>query len=263
MAINLTITSDDFGMSYGINQGVHQAATQHLITCTNYMVPTPWFEHAVNLALPLDIDFGVHLTLTNEWNFYKWKPLTSAKSLVDEFGYLKSNIHDLMHKAIMNEIKEECYAQIDVATKKDPRVMFIDLHMCIPTFERNSIVNPPHEFKLLEIISDISKETGLIYPYAIKDNKRLYFDSHISISGKTQDELLDYLNNINSGNHHLSCHCSINSEEQSHFTNKNESSHPWALEYRLLDMQMLNSRWFNEAIINNGINKISLSKLFL
>jgi len=258
---NLVITSDDFGMSHGINQGIYQAAKENLITCTNYMVPTPWFEHAISVASTMNLDFGIHLTLTNEWDFYKWRPITSAKSLRDKQGYLKKNIYELMQDGVdTNEIKEECYAQIDIATKKDPRIMFIDLHMCIPTIEEDVVVNPLHELTLLEIINDISRETGLMYPYSINKNRLSHFDSHISISGKTTEEVVNYLNNIGSGNHHLSCHCSIESEEPKHFTLQ---SNPWALEYRLIDTQTLRANWFNDAIINNDIKIMPLSTLVL
>lgn len=50
-------------------------------------MPCAWASHAAALfnARP-DIDIGIHLTLTSEWDAVKWRPLTQAVSLTDENG---------------------------------------------------------------------------------------------------------------------------------------------------------------------------------
>lgn len=50
-------------------------------------MPGAWTSHAAEVlnAQP-DIDVGIHLTLTSEWDRVKWRPLTQANGLVDRHG---------------------------------------------------------------------------------------------------------------------------------------------------------------------------------
>lgn len=258
---NLVITSDDFGMSVGINKGIYAAALAGHIQCTNYMVPTPFFEQAIYIARDLDIDIGVHLTLTNEWDFYKWRPLTQAESLIGRDGYLYKDIKSLMQSSSATDIKNECYAQLELAQKKDSRISFIDLHMCIPSFEDGKLVNPQYELDLLYLVKEIADETGLVYPYELQNDQLRHFDSHISISGKEARVIKDYLVGLTSGYHHLSCHCSEDTGEQQYFSKENSEAYLWARNYRIEDAEVLGSTWFNNLLQQENIKLINLSRL--
>lgn len=258
---NLVITSDDFGMSVGVNQGIYVAALSGHIQCTNYMVPTPFFEQAIIFSRDMPIDIGVHFTLTNEWDFYKWRSITQAKSLVDEEGYLYKNIKDLMQHASLDDIKAECYAQLELAKKRDPRVSFVDVHMCIPTIENNSVVNPSYELELLNLVREIANECGLVYPYELFGDRLKYFDTHLSISGKEIQVIEKYLSDMPAGNHHLSCHCSTDSAEQQCFSCEDSPASVWARDYRIADSEIISSAWFNNILKEKDINLIALSKL--
>ncbi len=51
------------------------------------MMPCAWTSHAAEiLNKHPEVDVGIHLTLTSEWDAIKWRPLTHAKSLTDESG---------------------------------------------------------------------------------------------------------------------------------------------------------------------------------
>ncbi|CTQ56349.1 YdjC-like protein [Roseibium album] len=50
-------------------------------------MPCSWTTHAATLFnVHSEIDVGIHLTLTSEWNASKWRPLTQADSLINEKG---------------------------------------------------------------------------------------------------------------------------------------------------------------------------------
>ena len=52
------------------------------------MMPTPWFPDAVKLLEENpQINVGLHLTLTSEWENMKWRPLTSASTITCDDGY--------------------------------------------------------------------------------------------------------------------------------------------------------------------------------
>ena len=57
--------------SAGLQEGVFTSSTI-LVTC-------PWFEEAAEFARNNPAaDLGVHLTLTAEWDSYKWGPVSAT-----------------------------------------------------------------------------------------------------------------------------------------------------------------------------------------
>src|SRR5258708_5088651 len=88
----LILNADDFGMCHDQNEGVMTGVKEGVLTSLTVLVRCPWFEGAAEFArINAGADLGVHLTLTAEWDSYKWGPLLgpqSVPSLVDERGYL-------------------------------------------------------------------------------------------------------------------------------------------------------------------------------
>ena len=108
------------------------------------MVPCPWFEEAVKMLNENPgLDVGVHLTLTSEWENYKWGPLTQAPSLVDPQGSFypttsqragfppKTGFLECGWK--IDEVEKELRAQIELARKLIPQVSHLSSHMGTPT----------------------------------------------------------------------------------------------------------------------------------
>jgi predicted glycoside hydrolase/deacetylase ChbG (UPF0249 family) len=104
------------------------------------MVPTPWFPEAVKMLREHpDLDVGIHLTLTSEWENIKWKPLTSAPSLTDDYGYFYPMIYPNDHygedRALraqdwkLDEIEQELRAQIELAKREIPQLSHVTGHM--------------------------------------------------------------------------------------------------------------------------------------
>ena len=70
---------DDIGMCHGSNQGFLTLAGQGHVTCGSVMVPCPWFREIAEAAVAdPSLDLGVHLTLTSEWQHYRWRPISTA-----------------------------------------------------------------------------------------------------------------------------------------------------------------------------------------
>lgn len=86
--ITLLVRADDIGFCHAANLACIDVSTQGICRSVELMAPCPWFPEAVALlqANP-DIDVGVHLTMTSEWENYRWGPLTDAQSIVNEDGY--------------------------------------------------------------------------------------------------------------------------------------------------------------------------------
>lgn len=83
----LIVRVDDAGFSWAANIGCLRACTDGIARSVEVMMPCAWTAHAAQLfgAHP-QIDIGIHLTLTSEWDAVKWRPLTQATSLTDAQG---------------------------------------------------------------------------------------------------------------------------------------------------------------------------------
>lgn len=164
-AIRLIVKGDDMGAAHGINVATIEAFTKGVLTTTNVIVPGPWMPEAARLLQQHpDLDVGVHLALTSEWEGVKWRPLTPAASLVDENGYFfpivaprpgfaaGTSIEEANPR--LDEIERELRAQLDQAKRLIPRITYTWEHM---GFGR---VSP----EVREIVKRLSKEYGLIVP---------------------------------------------------------------------------------------------------
>ena len=112
----LLVNADDFGMCKSANEAVFELFQNGRLKSATIMMPCPAAKDAVEFskAHP-EYAIGVHLTLTSEWNTYRWKPLTGGKSLLDEEGFMWHSSKDVAKNGDMKEIEAEVRAQIDYA----------------------------------------------------------------------------------------------------------------------------------------------------
>src|ERR1700722_2773914 len=65
----LILHVDDAGMSFDSNEGAEMALTKGVSTSVSVMIPCPWVPGFVQfLKTHPEIDAGLHLTLTSEWD---------------------------------------------------------------------------------------------------------------------------------------------------------------------------------------------------
>ncbi len=129
----LIIHADDLGVAHSENIATFQAMEDGVVTSASVMMPTPWSTEAANYAASHpEADIGVHLTLTAEWETYKWGPLLGADStpsLVDEHGHFHSNVPDFAANAELSEVEAEVRAQIEAAKTAGIDITHLDGHM--------------------------------------------------------------------------------------------------------------------------------------
>jgi len=129
----LIINADDFGMCHDENEATIEGLTSGLFTSATVLVTCPWFEEVADFARNHpSADLGVHLTLTSEWERYKWGPVLgrgTVTSLVDERGYLWPDVPQVYAHARLEETEAELRAQIDKALAAGIDVTHLDSHM--------------------------------------------------------------------------------------------------------------------------------------
>lgn len=137
--IRLIVRGDDMGFSHAANEAIITSFKSGIESSVEVLVPSPWFPEAVRLLQENpNIDVGIHLTLTSEWDNIKWRPLTDCKSLKDSDGYFYPmiwanknypNKNLLTHNWQLADIEKEWRAQIELALRKIPRISHISGHM--------------------------------------------------------------------------------------------------------------------------------------
>jgi predicted glycoside hydrolase/deacetylase ChbG (UPF0249 family) len=129
----LIINADDFGMCHDENEATIEGLSSGLFTSSTILVTCPWFEEAADFARAnAGADLGVHLTLTSEWDRYKWGPVLGCKavpSLVDARGYLWPDVPEVYANDRLDEAETELRAQIDKALAAQIEVTHLDSHM--------------------------------------------------------------------------------------------------------------------------------------
>jgi len=124
---------DDAGMSHGQNLGAIEALEYGVLTSVSTMMPCPWVpEFAGYLKDNPHVDNGLHLTLTSEWNNYRWGPLAgkpAVPGLVDPAGCLWSNVISVVTNASAQEVDKEIRAQLERAELLGIPITHLDTHM--------------------------------------------------------------------------------------------------------------------------------------
>lgn len=124
---------DDLGMSYSSNAGAIEAITEGLANSGSMMMPCPWVPGMVNyMKEHPGMDIGLHLTLTSEWDDYRWGPVSGVSgvpTLVDEQGKLWDNVSLVVKHASAEDFETEIRAQIELAFRMGIQPTHLDSHM--------------------------------------------------------------------------------------------------------------------------------------
>lgn len=129
----LMVHADDIGMSHSVNVASIEAFKKGMVTSGSIMVPCPWFpEIAAYAKEHPELDLGLHLTLTSEWRYLRWRPVASpdkVKGLLDPEGFMWRSERDTAKNATPQEIETELRAQIERALAFGIKPTHLDTHM--------------------------------------------------------------------------------------------------------------------------------------
>lgn len=153
----LILNADDFGMYQAINEAVLRTLKEGVVRSTTLMTPCPGAVEAMQmLGAHPDIAFGVHLTVINDLDTYRYGPLAprdTVPSLVDESGnfYREGRMQEFLALARVDELEVEFRTQIETVRSAGLKPTHLDWH-CLHSGGRADI---------FDMTRGLAKEYGL------------------------------------------------------------------------------------------------------
>lgn len=244
--VQLVVQSDDFGMCHAVNRGVVRAFAEGIVTQASTMVPCPWFDEAAELGKQHGIPLGMHATLTCEWDYLRWPPITGATSLTGGDRTFHRTIADARANASVDEATNELVAQAERFLAVGLELEHVDCHM--------GVVHVPAYEAICERYGQ-----RFIYPGV---NPSYRFTSISGLSDREAEEkkgwLLRRLERLEPGVHLLVTHCAEPGEEMSSITAPTSGPWRWAEEYRKSDLATVTDPEVRSRIDDLGIELCSV-----
>lgn len=155
----LILHADDVGSSHAANAAAFECLGQGSLTSGSVIVPAAWFPEAAAYAREHPIaDIGVHLTLTCEYDSYRWRALTDRSvgpGLYDEEGYLWRTVAEAVDHISVREAEAELRSQVETALAAGIDATHLDTHM-------GTVVHP----RFIETYVSLGLEYGIpIFAY--------------------------------------------------------------------------------------------------
>jgi predicted glycoside hydrolase/deacetylase ChbG (UPF0249 family) len=223
------------------------------------MMPTPWVTEVANYfkAHP-DADIGLHLTLTAEWQTYRWgsvAPRDRVPSLLDSAGIFPNDEKIVAANAKPAEVEIELRAQIERALALGIHPTHVDSHMgslfttpaLIATY-----VKVAHEYHLPFLAL---KGSPLAGPGAGLSPRDIVLDAVI-IAGddvprdKWKEFYLNAIAGIKPGLTEMIVHLGQDDAELQAITVNHE---PYGAAWRQRDYDMVRSADFRKALADNHV----------
>ncbi|MDP2338308.1 MAG: ChbG/HpnK family deacetylase [Bacteroidota bacterium] len=129
----LLLHIDDAGMCPEANAATEKYIEKGDLTSAAVMMPCVNAEAMIAWANKHPLaDIGAHLTLTSEWQNYRWGPVSDPAKipgLVDPFGKFYHEVPEVVMHASAKEVEVEIRAQIEKSIALGHRPTHIDTHM--------------------------------------------------------------------------------------------------------------------------------------
>jgi chitin disaccharide deacetylase len=158
------IHTDDIGMCQSSVAAFADLWKAGVISSGAVMIPCGWAPAAAQLANQMpEADLGVHLTITSEWDSYRWGPISTRKAssgLMDDEGFFPRSSEQVQKSANPKAVKREMEKQITRAIAWGIVPTHIDTHMGAVANVKFMMdyVNLALKYKLPPLILRLDKE---------------------------------------------------------------------------------------------------------
>ncbi|MEU4191905.1 ChbG/HpnK family deacetylase [Kribbella sp. NPDC026611] len=247
--VKLIVQGDDFGMIHAVNVGTVEAFRDGILTQASTMAACPWFTEAAALAREVGLPLGVHQTLTCEWDFLRWRPLTDGTSLVGPDGTFYRTIDEAKASVTHADAVAELSAQVAKFAAEGVEIDYLDVHMG---------QSAPSAY------DEVSAAVGKPFIYGPEESKRLASINTLSDRDAAEKKpwVLDYLDKLTPGVHLLVTHCAAAQPELAALHRPGNYTYRWAEEYRLSDQAIVTDPEIRAAIEAHGIELTTVRAAF-
>jgi len=129
----LILHADDIGMCEEANMAVIPYLENQQIQSASVMMPCEYSDEFMQwYKANADYDIGLHLTLTSEWQTWRWSTVANkdlVPSLLDNDGFMWRSAAEVVQNAKPEEVEKEIRAQIEKALSLGVRPTHLDTHM--------------------------------------------------------------------------------------------------------------------------------------
>ena len=264
------IHADDLGVSHSENAASIAAMEKGSVRSASIMVPCPWFpEIAAYARSHPAADLGLHITLTSEWKYYKWGPVTAKEKvpgLVNKNGFLYSSVDSVINSASAKEVEEEIRNQVIRARQFGIDPTHLDAHMGTalshPDYFK-AYLKVGREFKIPVFITSFFESGLKIKLDSLLTDKDVVVDNILSAS--PQDFKNGFANfytngikNLKPGLTYLIIHTAYNDDEMRAVT----IDHPdWGAAWRQEDFNFFSSPECKKVLSENNIYVITWKEI--
>jgi len=258
----LIINADDLAMAHSENAASFTALDQKLVTSATVMVPAPWFgEVAAYARTHPDADLGLHLTLTAEWQTFRWGPVTPrtlVPSLVGPDGFFYSTTEEFARHAKVEEVETEVRAQIERAKSMglDPTHLDAHMHALYATPQLFAVLQKvARDYRLPIRMARNEQVFRDLLPYVDAAAPPPFPDAIFSPQGDVQpaawkDYYLNVVKNLQPGVTELFVHLAHDDAEMRAVT----VNYPvWDAAWRQRDVDVISSPEFRKALADNHV----------
>jgi predicted glycoside hydrolase/deacetylase ChbG (UPF0249 family) len=258
----LILHADDLGVAHSEDSASFDALEKGVINSASIMMPTPWVTEVARYARAHpDADLGLHLTLTSEWDTYRWGPVAPSDqvtSLLDPDGTMPRQVQTVIARAKLDEVERELRAQVELALAMGIRPTHLDSHMgtlfttpgLMATYVK---VARAYKLPFLGFIGtpNTGTETGVmktdLYPDTV-----LIADERIPVA-QWKQFYLDAVKNLKPGLTELIVHLGYNDSELKAVMTEHGA---YGAAWRQRDYDVLNSAEFKQALEDNDVKLV-------
>ncbi len=264
-AILLILHGDDLGVAHSENLASIDAYENGGINSASIMVPCPWFPEIAEYGVKNpDFDLGLHLTLTSEWNTYKWDGVSSSStipSLLNKQKHFYASSEDVGQKANLAEVEIEIRAQVDRAIAFGLKPTHLDSHM-------GSLFQTPDLFKIYQKIGadykipvfipdgslkGVQVLIDAIQPGQIVVDNLAMLGPEVSVD-QWQNHYLDIIRNLKPGLNEIIVHLAYDNDEMQAIS----IDHPdFGAAWRQRDYEVVLSQAFKNLIVERDVKLVT------
>lgn len=261
----LIVHADDAGLCHSENMATIQALKNGIVNSYSIMTPCSGFDEIAKFAKDNpQFDYGIHLTLTCEWENHRFGPvlpISEVPTLADKNGHFFKTRNELKSNASINHIEKELEAQIKKSLEFGLTPSHLDSHMYsvgitgevfsiykelgikyeLPVFMNNEVLAMVSEVNYIE-------QNDFLIDHLLMGNFNDFKD------GSLRDYYFKTLDNIKPGINILLLHTAFDDQEMKEIT----INHPnFGSEWRQIDFSFCTSEIAIAKIKENNLQLIN------